>query len=222
MAALHGDRKMQANLAALIAHLKPETIIETGTFRGDSTRWFAAEVQRRVPLGRVITCEIRDDFADQAEASFAAHRTKNITLYRGSSIDRLPEMIGVALAREGPCLCFIDAHWSVPWPLFDELKICNRVRAVHPRRITIIVDDFEVPGRPNFSAPAGGGGTPGDPIYGPRDTVDRTPCSLETFGDLLSGWGELWFPNYDDPAAGYVIASDNQLNGLPFAERYDR
>ncbi len=212
MAALHGDPNMQAILAKIIELLTPETVIETGTFHGDSSRWFA----ERVPA--VLTCEIRDDFAGSAEANATAHGVTNIYQRRGSSLTHLPGMLTVARELGGCSLVFLDAHWQDEWPLVGELEMAKHARdTLFNGWMVVVVDDFQVPGRTNFSAPEGGGGTIGHDVYGPRLMLDKTPANLGTFGDQMREWPEVWFPDYDGEWAGYAILSGKPLGleGLP-------
>ncbi len=42
-------------------------------------------------------------------------------------------------------LFWLDAHWGEYWPLVDETKIISSLHS-----FAVIVDDFEVPGKPSF------------------------------------------------------------------------
>lgn len=113
-------------------------VIETGTFLGSTTEWFA---QFAVP---VISVEIMD-----RNYGYARERLKglaNVALRHANSVDVLGE-----LAREGhdralPTLFYLDAHWYEHLPLREELEIIfgNFDKAV------ILVDDFQVPDDPGY------------------------------------------------------------------------
>lgn len=219
MGALHDDPLLIANVEAILAALKPEVVIETGTFRGTTTEWFA----QRVPV--VLTCEIREDFADAAEARFREAKLKNITIFRGPSQHRIGAMLMAARDLGGACLVYLDAHWQDDWPLMAELIACFRARGqLFNGFLAVIIDDFQVPGRTGFSAPDGGGGTVGDAMYGPKSVQGGIPADLRHFWPVLESWA-LRFPAYDGPAIGYAIAlgagalrAVEEAGGLPYAE----
>lgn len=201
MAAFHGDPKLQ-ELVRKIAALAGAAV-ETGTFHGDSALFMGTL------FSRLWTIEIREDFWKHARERFRANGA-NITAFLGPSQVYLGRMLDEAFALSPSVFVFLDAHWQDDWPLAEELRILSSKREAG-RKIALVVDDFQVPGRPDLYGTAGGGGTPGDPIYGPRLRPDPTPCDWTTFGGELKGFAEYWVPSYPGPQAGYLVASDMEL-----------
>lgn len=206
MAALHGDPDMARIMGVLLKGLEVGAAVETGTFMGDTTRWLAERCDR------VWTCEIREDFYRKRQA-YAGPHDDRVAWLLGPSQECLPGMIAAALAAtDQRVLVMLDAHWQDDWPLKCELEVCWLAEQLNPGRLVILVDDFEVPGCPWFSAPRGGGGCVGDPLYGPRTKLDPTLANLDTFGGALGRWESWVFPTYPGQWAGWMVAS-----GLPWA-----
>ena len=116
-----------------------QSIIETGTFRGTTTEWFA---QLGVP---VVSIE-----SHPPTFEFAIRRLKrfdNVTVLPGSSTDILPTYLGSLVDRSAPTLIYLDAHWEGHLPLAEELDVISRTL----ERFVIVVDDFEVIGDPGYS-----------------------------------------------------------------------
>lgn len=217
MAEFHGDPNMLAIVKSIVEQAKISFVLETGTFYGDSTLAFS----KMVP--DVMTIEVREDFYTQAQAKFQSAGAKNITQILGKSQVRLGWALGAWLetaSLDERALIFLDAHWQDDWPLHDELAMIMRTRRIYPNRLVVLIDDFEVPGRPNFASSPGGGGTPGDPMYGPRLKTDPTPCNLDTFGRYLREFRELWFPDYDGQWTGFLVASDISLQFEKLMKRH--
>ncbi len=211
MAALHGDEHLQSIVDALISRHGVGAALETGTFKGDTTAWLAKRVKY------VETVEAREDnhrHAINRLLSFA-----NASVLLGNAADELPGM----LRRAGVCtdqriLLFSDAHWQDYWPLKDELRACREWANANPGRLIVVVDDLRVPGHPNFQGCDGGGGSVGDPTYGPKTFAGGASADIDGFPELRE-WPQLWWPGYRaaEPVAGYAIVSDVELDldGLP-------
>lgn len=192
MAPFHDDNALMTFVETIINRHKITCFIETGTFMGDTTAWMSGRVER------VWTIEIREDFHAKALARFGTG--SNIEALLGSSHERLPEVLRCLTPRDVPLL-FVDAHWRDEWPLRSELLTIRHTLVDRP--FVLLIDDFEVPGHPNFHAMPGGGGTIGDPTYGPRTKYDPTPSSLTTFGRYLEGLPKV-FPGYEGNWPGYM------------------
>lgn len=125
----------------------PTTAIETGTYKGVSTRLLAKFFKH------VHTLEI--NFLLYAEAIRNGKEFQNITYHLGDSVELLPDIVKGAHSASGAqagVLYFIDAHGSGPdsgWnqkenvPLFSELDIILKNR--EPNQPTIyIIDDVRL------------------------------------------------------------------------------
>lgn len=114
------------------------SIIETGTFRGTTTEWFAA---LGVPVMSIESHAPTFEFAIRRLKRF-----ENVSVLPGSSTEVLPNYLSSA-DRSVPTMIYLDAHWEGHLPLAEELDaICRSLD-----RFVIIVDDFEVPGDSGYT-----------------------------------------------------------------------
>jgi hypothetical protein len=137
---------------AWVTHLQRrfdlDTLIETGTFQGESTLW-AAERFRRV-----VTVDCSLEFQDDALASCAEH--SNVEFLTADTRLALPRILA---SLDGPALCWLDAH-ATPglfgvqddWPALEELQAI----AASPHQHFILVDDAHcfLPGTPYPACPS--------------------------------------------------------------------
>lgn len=124
----------------IVLHLrdeyKIESVIETGTYKGSTTIWFAEN------FTNVVTIDTNVIYLNQCKGSFS--KFKNITAVCGNSGKEL----GKYIPKEGFVLFYLDAHWGSYWPLLDELKIISEKCK---DRAVIVIDDFQVPDRTDIS-----------------------------------------------------------------------
>ena len=111
-------------------------IVETGTFRGTTTEWFA---QFGVPVISIESHRPTHEFAHRRLAKY-----KNVLALRGDSTAVLPEIL---LNARPPTLLYLDAHWDSVLPLKRELGLICATLA----EAIIIIDDFEVPGDDGYT-----------------------------------------------------------------------
>jgi predicted O-methyltransferase YrrM len=114
-------------------------IIETGTFYGTTTEFFAAF---GLP---VVTVELNP--AHAAKSRERLKSLKNVRLLEMDSISALRELVHDRDDRSAPTLFYLDAHWEQHLPLRAEaeLAVSNFPNAV------LMIDDFKVPGDPGYS-----------------------------------------------------------------------
>jgi hypothetical protein len=114
-------------------------IVETGTFFGTTTEFFATF---GLP---VVTVELNPAHAAQSRERLKA--LKNVRLLEMDSISALRELLHDRSDRSVPTLFYLDAHWEKHLPLRDEaeLAVSNFPKAV------LLIDDFKVPGDPGYS-----------------------------------------------------------------------
>lgn len=136
----------------LVKEFGIKTVVETGTYKGDST----VEIAKLVP--NTVSIEIVPERFESTKKRFVAEGyepvgvaknkswlikdKREVTLYCGNS----PEVIRRIINRlNEPILFYLDAHWRKYWPLKDE------IRAIKPRpKSLIIVHDCRVPGKDFF------------------------------------------------------------------------
>jgi hypothetical protein len=126
------------------------SILETGTYRGTTTEWFA---QLGVP---VVTIE-----SHAPTFEFAMRRLKrfeNVSIRFGNSSVVLPDYLPSALT---PAMIYLDAHWEGYLPLAEELAAISRLLD----RFVVIVDDFQVPDDSGYSFDDYGPGKALNPGY---------------------------------------------------------
>lgn len=215
---------------AIVARLDVKTFVETGTFQGETVslvaQWFAnlwpdefgsiatleLVAARAVnpwngPIAypvfgapgrggrRIVSIEVDKDRAAVARKMFAG--SPHVHVETGSSEAVLARMVQLTLPRP---FFYLDAHWGAYWPIRDEIA-----QVIKLDQWAIVIDDFEVPGRPEF----------GFDIYQGR------PLNWEAVRDLFPAGVARYYPlrsNRDNRgwillAHGYDIAT--AVEGLP-------
>ena len=123
--------------AYLTDNYKIDVIVETGTWKGDTTALFA------FLCSEVHTAEVLHNHYE-----IAIHRLSafpNAHCHLGSS----PEVLNTILPafKNKRVLFYLDAHWGAYWPLRDELAA---IRKTHKNNCIIVIDDIQVPNRPDI------------------------------------------------------------------------
>ncbi len=127
---MNGQTARAEIVRELIEYCAVERIIETGTFRGTTTEWFAGF---NIP---VLSFEVVPRFA-----KFSRLRLKKkpqVRIEIKNSVDGLKD-VQDDLAKV--TLFYLDAHWYDYLPLRDEYTI---IQERFPNAI-IVIDDFKVP-----------------------------------------------------------------------------
>ena len=127
-------------VAQIIAAHQPCAIIETGSYRGTTTEWFASF---QTP---VFSCEANGVNYGFATSRLASHR--HVAIQRSDSRAFLRALDWSALNASGrPVLFYLDAHWHEDLPLAEELAIVLE-NCAQP---VVVIDDFEVPDDPAYA-----------------------------------------------------------------------
>ena len=119
----------------IIAAIPFETVVETGTWTGDTTG-FMAETSR-LP---VFSCELNyrsHTLARRRLVDFAG-----ITLQLSDSRRFLSELAGDPVIANSKTFFYLDAHWYADLPLLEEVALIAKSWS----DFVIMVDDFQVPG----------------------------------------------------------------------------
>lgn len=128
------DEVMQAKFLELVKKHGIKSVIETGTYKGQTTEFLAAHVEK------VVTIEASRTYYDECDR---LDSLPNVTRMLGSSADRMAHAIQYT---EAPRLYFLDAHWQAYNPLLGELfAIANS-----GEEPVIIIHDFLVPHCPSL------------------------------------------------------------------------
>lgn len=112
-----------------------EVAIETGTFRGGSTGFFASTFG--IP---VYSVEL-----DPTYHAYSKRRLRNFTqIYfsQGDSREFLRRLSNQANLTSKFAFFYLDAHWWDDLPLLEEIQIVRQ----HWKRFVVLVDDFKVSG----------------------------------------------------------------------------
>ena len=144
-----GDIYLPIEIMKLKERWNIKTIVETGTYQGASTLWFAENFEK------VITIEVNNGHLEKAKQYCSS--CDNIEYILGSSIEVIP--LKKSLLSTERCLFFLDAHWGVPCPTPLELKLLNNME-IKP---IILIHDFFVPG---LGRPDGRNNDPTHPGFG--------------------------------------------------------
>jgi len=129
--AMNGQTSRLEAVRQIIFATEIARIIETGTYRGTTTEWFA---QFGLP---VETVETDTRFFSFSKARLS--RFPNVAIHLGSSVPFLTRRLAGANMNDR-VLFYLDAHWENSLPLREELQI---IFARQPNSV-IVIDDFEV------------------------------------------------------------------------------
>jgi predicted O-methyltransferase YrrM len=135
---MNGQIQRQSIIMQLRKAITFSTIIETGSFIGNTTGWFAELWNGN----NVYSCEIDPRFHSLAKMRCS---NMNINFFLGDSrsfLENLPKPDSSQIT-----FFYLDAHWSDDLPLKKELLI---IKEKWPRSI-VMIDDFEVPGDSGYS-----------------------------------------------------------------------
>jgi len=134
MQGFSGDPYFKQAMLDIVEESGIKTIVETGTFKGQTTVGLAKMVDN------VYTIEISEKY--HAEVQPTLKPFSNIVSILGDGPKVLDEIIP---ELEGPVLFFLDSHWYKN-PLLGELEAI----AKHGIKPHIVIHDFKVPGKPDF------------------------------------------------------------------------
>ncbi|RMH22371.1 MAG: hypothetical protein D6698_01180 [Gammaproteobacteria bacterium] len=123
----------------LLGSLDFDIIVETGTWTGNTTGFMAEN--SGLPVHSV---EISERF--HSIARMRLKEVPNIHLYQGESSEFLQQLSVNPSLTSQRCFFYLDAHWYDDLPLERELEIISRSW----KDFVVMVDDFEVPGDPDY------------------------------------------------------------------------
>jgi hypothetical protein len=195
-----GQLRRQEIFREIMRAIPFKAIVETGTYRGETTAFFA---QFGVP---VFTVE--SQLYDHYVSSLRLRSQKNVHPSFGDSREFLRQLqIKPEFPREH-VLFYLDAHWFEQLPLAEEFDIIRS----HWTDSVIIIDDFKVPGDDGY----------GYDDYGPGKVIcldyleNHGLAEFQTFFPAVSsaeetGWkrGCAVFVNGND-----LVSKMETLNGL--------
>lgn len=136
MSAFNSDTFIKGEIEQLVKKFNVKAIVETGTYKGDTTLEFSKLVKQ------VFTIEISEPYYSEALTKFV--KSKNIVSIKGTSPMEMEKIIsGLYGKLLRPTLFYLDAHWYKYNPLLDELKVLSKLKMSD---CLIAIHDFKVPG----------------------------------------------------------------------------
>jgi len=168
----HGDEYLLRLVDSIIPHC--DSFIETGCNVGST----ASFVARMYPELRVSSCEPDPKAFDVAERTLEPHT--NATVVNEPSPGFLHALFDAEPGLRQECsLCWLDAHgYGFQWPLAKEVAfLTSRCDSGF-----LLIDDFQVPGRPEFAF----------------DEYEGQVCGLDLVRPALTGGKsyQLFLPSY--------------------------
>ena len=134
----------------VIAECEFDCFVETGTWRGGTTAWFADTGQP------VYTVELNPRWAHFSRLRFG--QNDHVHLAEMDSAAFLKSLATNARITESRVMFYLDAHWNDRLPLAEELQI---IASNFPSSV-VMIDDFQVPDDPGY----------GFDDYGPGKRLD--------------------------------------------------
>lgn len=145
-----------------------QAIVETGTFRGTTTKFIAQNSDAPV---YTVEANLRVFYYAQKHL----RSISNIHPRLGDSRAFLGELIADTDFPKQNIFFYLDAHWNADLPLYEEVEMIQK----HWEDAVVMIDDFEVPD---------------DDGYNFDDYGDGKKLCLAYLGaDLLSQWS-VYFP----------------------------
>lgn len=168
--AFEGDTYILNEVKRLKEQFKIKTFIETGTNEAETTT-VMAEI-----FDSVHTIELNQEFYNNCKEKLKDF--KNATIHNGSSQEVMDKILKDI---DGPIMFFLDAHWNLYCPIFDELK---KIKEYNKKDSVILIHDFKVPNSNlGYMKLPGGGRVDGG-----------APLDYEVIKTLLD---EIYNNNYD-------------------------
>lgn len=166
---LNGQIHRRAIFTDVTAAIGFNAVVETGTFRGVTTRYFAK--QTNLP---VFSVELEQRYFEYSKLSLRDCQKVNLSL--GDSRAFLNKLINDPTCPKENVFFYLDAHWNADLPLYDEIELIGD----HWAKSVVMIDDFEVPDDPGYAFDDYGGGA---------------KLSLEYIQPLLKDNWSVFFPS---------------------------
>jgi hypothetical protein len=137
----NGQLKRRQMFDAIMTVMRPDLIMETGTFRGSTTELLAAQG------APVVSIE-----ADERAFGFARARLRkfsNVEVILGDTRSVLPRLCDryVRSSRDLRVFAYLDAHWNINLPLKEEVAA---IASAFPLAV-MMIDDFQVLSDPGYT-----------------------------------------------------------------------
>jgi hypothetical protein len=200
--AMNGQTARLETCRRILTQHTVHRIVETGTFRGTTTEWFAQ-------FGKpVVTIESSIRYARFSRLRL--QKFSNVTVIKGDSVEALKVLLEDASYSTETVFFYLDAHWESHLPLAEELHlITNKCQSS-----VVLVDDFKVPTDDGY----------GHDDYGPSGQLTVDYLRANGLGSLAAFFPTT--PSQDETGVrrGYVFLTGDgsvakRLDMLPSLRR---
>ena len=173
---LNGQQERRKIVQDIAAATPFDRVIETGTFRGNSSAFFAETFN-----APVTTVEVNKRFYTYSKLRL--RHASHVEVALGDSRSLLKKLASRPGASGETVFFYLDAHWGDEVPLREELQI---ITMAWPRAV-VMIDDFQVPGDSGYAFYDGGPDKrlvieylPAEALAGWAQFFPAAPSSVET------------------------------------------
>jgi hypothetical protein len=138
-APFNGQDRRRELVEQVLDSCSVSAIVETGTYRGTTTEWFAQRTEVKV-----VSVEVHSRFYHYSRRRLAGF--KNVKVVLGDSDHVLHALAHSADVPKERVLFYLDAHWYSTQPLANEFQTI----AAHWVDWIVLIDDFMVPDDPGY------------------------------------------------------------------------
>lgn len=133
--AFNEDSYMKSKFLEIKEKFNLDTVIETGTYHGVTTEWFANN------FNSVYTVECNEVYFEEAKKNISSY--SNVKSYLEDSPLFLEMVLNLVDSKK--TIVFLDAHWYTN-PVLKELESIKK----SGKTPILAIHDFKVPNRPDF------------------------------------------------------------------------
>ena len=199
----HGDEYL-IKLVSYLATEKTEYFVETGTNVGSTLKYFAKEFSEI----KCHSCE--PDYLSFHVALENVSKSHNVNLNQTDSIKFLTTLLSTIHNDLATTLFWLDAHgYGFDWPLQEEVEFILE----NIKNCVILIDDFKVPGQPQFGY---------DSYNGQECTLEYIKPSIKNSPDI-----RLYYPNYQNktstfhPLRGWCAITKGEFCKIDLSQKFD-
>ena len=186
---MNGQRNRLRTSILLLEILKPEFVIESGSYLGTTTQYLAG-----VSSKQTYSIEINKEFAAVASERLKSDiEQKRVKIVDGNSAQQMPIILREINPRTSRIFAYLDAHWLEQIPLFEELQALLDWGG----DFIAVIDDFFIPDDPGYGY---------DQYENHRVDISHVPSS-----EKISVWVPSESSDTESGArrgTGYVVSSN--------------
>ena len=134
---MNGQRNRLRTSILLLEILKPEFVIESGSYLGTTTQYLAGFSSKKT-----FSIEINKRFATVASSRLKSEiDQERVEIVDGNSAQQMPLILREINPRTSKIFAYLDAHWLEQIPLFEELQALLDWGG----DFIAVIDDFFIP-----------------------------------------------------------------------------